>query len=128
MVQILLDNGADINAQGGRYSTALQAASAGGHNQVVQILLDNGADVNAQGGSFGNALQAALLGDSNQVVQTLLDKGADVNTLDEFFRKELYAGLRKGKYHLPGADAKIPIIRKGSEAEVHVQGNDSNDT
>ncbi|CAL8575827.1 hypothetical protein XPA_001728 [Xanthoria parietina] len=79
VVQMLLDNGADVNAQGGSYTNALQAASAGGHDQVVQMLLDNGADVNAQGGSYTNALQAASAGGHDQVVQMLLDQGTDVN-------------------------------------------------
>ncbi|KAI4086592.1 MAG: hypothetical protein L6R37_008403 [Teloschistes peruensis] len=41
--KMLLDKGADVNAQGGRYRNALQAASAEGHGQVVQMLLDKGA-------------------------------------------------------------------------------------
>ena len=49
IVQLLLDKGADINAQGGHYGNALQAASTGAHEKIVQLLLDNGADVNAQG-------------------------------------------------------------------------------
>ena len=42
MVQMLLDKGAEVNAQGGHYDNALQAASAGGHHTVVQMLLDQG--------------------------------------------------------------------------------------
>ncbi|RYP17878.1 hypothetical protein DL765_004276 [Monosporascus sp. GIB2] len=38
--------GADINAYGGEYGSALKVA--GGHFSVVQILFDNGSDVNAQ--------------------------------------------------------------------------------
>ncbi|EFQ93552.1 hypothetical protein PTT_09061, partial [Pyrenophora teres f. teres 0-1] len=38
------------DTQGGRYGNALQAASLGGHKQVVKTLLDKGADVNVQGG------------------------------------------------------------------------------
>ena len=47
---MLLDKGAEVNAQGGGYGNALQAASSGGHETVVQMLLDKGAEVNAQGG------------------------------------------------------------------------------
>ena len=47
---MLLDKGTDINAQGGRYGNALQAASYGGDEQVVKMLLDKGVNVNAQGG------------------------------------------------------------------------------
>jgi hypothetical protein len=35
----LLDKHADVNAQGGEYDNALQAASLGGHKQVVKLLL-----------------------------------------------------------------------------------------
>ena len=66
MVQILLNKGADVNAQGGEYGNALQAASSGGHDQVVQILLDKGADVNAQRGKYGNALYVASSGGHDQ--------------------------------------------------------------
>ena len=38
MVQVLLDKGADINAQG-KFGNALQIASERGHDQVVQMLL-----------------------------------------------------------------------------------------
>jgi hypothetical protein len=44
IVQTLLEKGANVNAQGGRYGNALQAASAGGHDKVVQMLLENGAN------------------------------------------------------------------------------------
>jgi ankyrin repeat protein len=56
IVELLLDKGADVNAQGGEYGNALQAASLGGHDKIVELLLDKGADVNAQGGEYGNAL------------------------------------------------------------------------
>jgi hypothetical protein len=59
IVEQLLEDGADVNAQGGQYGNALQAASYMGHLAVVELLLSQGADVNAQGGEYGNALQAA---------------------------------------------------------------------
>ena len=37
-MQLLLDNGAEVNAQGGEYGNALQAASCGGHEKIVQLL------------------------------------------------------------------------------------------
>ncbi|KAF5337540.1 hypothetical protein D9758_016675 [Tetrapyrgos nigripes] len=46
----LLDKGADVNAQGGKYGNALQAGSFQGDKNLVRILLERGADVNAQGG------------------------------------------------------------------------------
>jgi ankyrin repeat protein len=46
-VQLLLEKGADVNAQGGKYGNALYAALVGGHWEIVKILLYRGADVNA---------------------------------------------------------------------------------
>ena len=81
VVELLLDKGADVNAQGGDFSNALQAASFRGHEAVVKLLLDKGANVNAQGGHYGNALQTASEGGHEQVVKLLLDKGAHTPTL-----------------------------------------------
>ena len=86
-----LNEGADINAQGGYYGSALQAASAEGHDQVVQTLLRNGAEVNIQGGYYGSALHAASELGHNQVVQTLLNNGADINAQGEFHGSALQA-------------------------------------
>ncbi|THU89418.1 ankyrin [Dendrothele bispora CBS 962.96] len=74
--QLLLDEDADANAQGGKYENALQAASYNGHKNVVQLLLDAGADVNAQDGEYGTALQAAIYKGYEDIVQLLLDTGA----------------------------------------------------
>jgi ankyrin repeat protein len=46
---MLLEKGADMNAQGGEYENALQAAILQGHEAIVRMLLEKGADVNAQG-------------------------------------------------------------------------------
>jgi ankyrin repeat protein len=43
VVKLLVDKGADVNAQGGVHSNALQAASLRGHEQVVKLLVDKGA-------------------------------------------------------------------------------------
>jgi ankyrin repeat protein len=51
---MLLDKGADVNAQGGEHGNALYTASYRGNAAVVKILLDKGAHVNAQGEVYGN--------------------------------------------------------------------------
>ncbi|EXL65189.1 hypothetical protein FOPG_18575 [Fusarium oxysporum f. sp. conglutinans race 2 54008] len=72
----LTTNGADVNAEGGEYGNALQAASHGGNLEIVRLLLDKGADVNAQGGVYGNALQAASSEGYLEIVQLLNLNGA----------------------------------------------------
>ncbi|OCK87073.1 ankyrin, partial [Cenococcum geophilum 1.58] len=44
---LLLDKGADVNAQSKDYSNALQAALERGQKQVVRLLVNKGADINA---------------------------------------------------------------------------------
>lgn len=93
---MLLDRGADVNAQGGDYGNALQAASFQGYEEVVQILLNKGADVNAHGGFYGNSLYAASSRGHEKVVQMLLDKGADVNAEGGWYGNALQAASAEG--------------------------------
>jgi len=97
IVQMLLDRGADVNAQGGYYGSALQAASAEGHDKIVQMLLDRDADVNAQGGRYGDALLAASMKGHEKIVQMLLDRGADVNAQGGRYGNALLAASMKGR-------------------------------
>lgn len=79
LTKALLDKKVNINAQGGIYGNALQAAIARDNNEIAELLLKQGADVNAQGGYYGNALQAAASKRNEDLVEILLKKGADVN-------------------------------------------------
>ena len=47
MVEKLLEGGVEIDAQGGHRGSALQTASAEGHEKIVQILLEKGSEVYA---------------------------------------------------------------------------------
>ena len=62
-----------MNAKGGEYGNALQAASFKGNEAIVKLLLENGAEVNAKGGKYENALQAALFSGAEAVVKLLLE-------------------------------------------------------
>ncbi|KAK5202772.1 hypothetical protein LTR41_011483 [Exophiala xenobiotica] len=79
IVRMLVDAGADVNAQGDQCGSALQTASLQGKEKLVQILIDRRADINADGGTYGNALQAAAIRGREKEVQILLGSGADVN-------------------------------------------------
>ncbi|KAF3384050.1 putative ankyrin repeat protein L25 [Talaromyces pinophilus] len=62
IVQILLKKGADalfkagadVNAQGSKYSTALYAATKKGYQEIVQMLLSNGAQVGSRESTIQN--------------------------------------------------------------------------
>jgi ankyrin repeat protein len=97
IVQLLLDQGADINARSlWPYGTALQVASANGSESMVQLLLNHGAEVNLSGGHFSNALQAASAVGHESVVQLLLNHGADINLTGGSYGNALQAASAIG--------------------------------
>jgi hypothetical protein len=51
-----LENGANVNARGGEFGTALQAALYSGHKKIARMLIDAGAGVNVEG-KYQKALQ-----------------------------------------------------------------------
>jgi hypothetical protein len=117
MAKLLLDKGADVNAQGGFYGNALQAASSGGYEEVVRLLLDKGADVNAEGGHFGNALHSASYRGHEAVVRLLLERRADVNVQGGRWGNALQAASSEGH------EAVVRLLLdKG--ADVNPQGED----
>ncbi|ETR98546.1 ankyrin, partial [Trichoderma reesei RUT C-30] len=87
-VRMLLARGAEVNVQGGKYGTALQAACAGADTHrsmdIIRLLLERGADVHARGGFYGSAWHAAAAQTSdeenqNDLLEQLLDLGVDIN-------------------------------------------------
>eukprot|EP01137_Pigoraptor_chileana_P011404 Opistho-2@62224 len=82
LIDLLLNRGADVNANDNRRWTALHFASVYGHIDVVTLLLDRGADVNAVTTSRSSALHIASRNDCTGVVALLLDRGADMNAVD----------------------------------------------
>lgn len=95
LIRVVLD-GADVNAQGGDYGNALQAASWRGSEEVVWLLLEKGANVNAQGGEYGNAQQAASHKGHQEIMQMLLEAGADVNAQGGEYGNALQAASVQG--------------------------------
>jgi ankyrin repeat protein len=95
--ELLINMGAEVNAQGGVYGNALQAASYRGHEAIVKLLLEKGAELNAQGRHFGNALQAASSKGHETTVKILLDNGADIYAQYQAHRRDYQATQDKRK-------------------------------
>jgi ankyrin repeat protein len=74
VVKVLLDNNADVNAQGGHFCTALQAAARYGYLEMIDLLLNAGADANILGGAHGSAIKAAMDFCDEDVIARLLLK------------------------------------------------------
>ncbi|KAJ7152007.1 ankyrin repeat-containing domain protein [Mycena filopes] len=115
MVRLLLNSGANVNAEYGWYGNALQAAVYQGHKGVVQLLIDHGAEVNAQGLNYGNALLAATACGSKEIVQLLIEHGAEVNAHSGWFGNALQAAAYEGNREL------VPMLIDHG-ADVNAQG------
>ncbi|KAJ7431081.1 ankyrin repeat-containing domain protein [Mycena galericulata] len=107
MVQLLIDNGADVNAQGGIYKSALGAALFGGNTEMVEFLMDQGAHLNSDGENplswetrnemvFGTALQVASVWGQIGTVQFLLQQKADINGCREIYGTALQTAALTG--------------------------------
>jgi ankyrin repeat protein len=78
-MKLLLESGADVNAQNGFHATAL--IWAGGDAVKSRILIEHGAGVNVRTRQGRTPLMAAAKRNGNaDLVRLLLDKGADVKT------------------------------------------------
>ena len=89
IVQLLLERGANVNAQDKDHLTPLHLACYNGKLEIVRALLSHGASVNAKGMLGQTALHLVLDGnrsgrDAVAVVRLLLENGADVNAQDNY--------------------------------------------
>ncbi|KAJ7602548.1 ankyrin repeat-containing domain protein [Mycena polygramma] len=73
VVRLLIEHGADVNADGGQ---ALRAASKEGKTAVVGMLIEAGADVDANG---SGALWTGSVSGNADVVKLLIAAGADIH-------------------------------------------------
>lgn len=90
--RLLLNRGANINAQGGHSGSAV-SASARGHNTMLKELLEHGADA-ALGGSV--ALVSAARCANDEAISMLLDHGADLHCQEGVPGKALHVATRQG--------------------------------
>ena len=89
IVNLLLENGANVNDQDDEGNTPLMIASERGHQETVKLLIESGANMNAQDEYKRTALMRASEDGRSNVVTTLLKKGADVNAKDKWNKTAL---------------------------------------
>uniref|UniRef100_A0A8C5UCG5 Ankyrin repeat domain 17 n=1 Tax=Malurus cyaneus samueli TaxID=2593467 RepID=A0A8C5UCG5_9PASS len=81
VVEILLDNGADIEAQSERTKdTPLSLACSGGRQEVVELLLARGANKEHRNVSDYTPLSLAASGGYVNIIKILLNAGAEINS------------------------------------------------
>lgn len=82
-VEVLVDWGAKVNVECGRYGSPLHVACFRGHKKVANKLLHSGAQV-CCGSVFKNALQAAFRGGQEDVALLLIDLNQTIETEDDY--------------------------------------------
>lgn len=69
----------NVNAIGGTYHSALQAAAYLNDNVAVMELIKRGTDVNVEGGRYGNAFEAAFVRGDEKAVAAMIANLRNVN-------------------------------------------------
>ncbi|XP_052680244.1 uncharacterized protein LOC128161019 [Crassostrea angulata] len=95
-VQLLLNNGADINLCKNDGASPLLLACQGGHDSTVQLLLSNGADINLCQKNGVSPLLIACQNGHDNTVQLLLSNGADINLCEKDGVCPLFIACKKG--------------------------------
>lgn len=78
IARILIESGADVNAESYYGRRPLHLAVTNGQLDIVRLLLDRGADINAASIHDGTPLQLAAKKGQEEMVRLLLDRGDDI--------------------------------------------------
>ena len=101
-VDILIEEGVDVNVQDKNGNTALIEAAREGHDKCLERLIQRGAKVNAQNKNDSTALMLAVMGADGEgqleCAKALIAAGAEMNIKDDYGRTALM--LAAGEGHL----------------------------
>jgi len=79
IAKILIEAGANVNAQNNTGHTALLTATHRGNPELMKILIEAGANVNTQDNGGDTALMIAAFKSNGKIAKVLIEAGADVN-------------------------------------------------
>ena len=119
-LRLLIEKGANVNADNGNPRTALHLASANGHKAIAELLIEKGADIHAKQFSYGTALHTAAETGQKAIVELLIEKGADVNVQSGYYGSALLAAASRNYEDIMkllienGADINAQIDKFGT--------------
>jgi len=109
IVELLIDNGANVNVKDALAATPLHEAANIGDNELVELLIAKGADVNANDIYGSTPLHKAAHRGRKAVVTLFISKGADVNAINRESRTALDLAEKVEVYH---HSSKIKAAKK----------------
>lgn len=111
MLEILIDNGANINTVDSHNKSALFIAAELGQNRIAKMLIEKGADTNLKSMLYSTPLhQASGYRGSSEMVKLLIENGADVNAKDSKGNTPLYNAIDAARVSI----AKI-LLENGAD-------------
>ncbi|CAG9987604.1 unnamed protein product [Clonostachys byssicola] len=115
--------GANLQANGGKYGTALQAASARSNHGVVRLLLDND-DLNTGKETDNTPLCAAAKGGHAEMIRLLINHGAELGSsaYDDLSSPELSAAVKNGHEEVVALLLELGATFDGSTLEAACYG------
>lgn len=124
MVELLLANGADVNAKDNGGQTPLFYSIYIGKKTTAELLLAHGADVNAKDvGGMTPLHWATSHGHNevvNEVVEVLLAHGADVNAKNTWGRMPLYLAAINGNKEI------VEMLLVAHRVDINAKDNNGN--
>lgn len=112
-IQVLLQQGADIQARDNSGNTALSLAASKGYLEIVDLLLQHGANIQATNNSGTAALSLAAGAGQIEVVQHLLQNGADLQAIDQEGRTALMEAAWEGQ-----TETVALLLQKGADIQT----------
>jgi ankyrin repeat protein len=79
VAELLITEGADVNANARNGFTPLHRAAYQGHKEIAELLIANGADVNAKRDNGSTPLHKAAENGQKEIAELLIAEGADMN-------------------------------------------------
>jgi ankyrin repeat protein len=95
-IQILISNGADINAKDLNKWTPLYWATSGDHREAAELLIASGADVNVRDGDRTTPLHMAARYGHGNLIELLVAKRAEINARGYRDRTPLHRAASAG--------------------------------
>ena len=96
LLEVMLEQGADLNMQSRYGETALIRAARFGRIEIVRYLVEHGADLSVQDKSDNTALMWATHNRQTGIVKYLVEQGAEVNAQTESGWTALMRAARNG--------------------------------
>lgn len=117
IVDLLLENGADINVCSPKGYTSLMLASSEGHDAVTKLLIEKGANMEMKDSDGDTAVILAAMTGNESIVRLLLKKGANLDEKNRSCETALHLAVRRGH------ETVVSLLLE-NEARTNVQDHD----